>query len=281
MTIKDSQGFLGLHLAGARGMKSVAVKGIAEPGSYKLFIKDVVTEVQKEQEESPDEFWIDYWNELADQNIRGVTVDAPTKLPVCVDCSLFQKITPCPTVRKCQHPEVLWHQRFSLPDPPPPSLLYVQRSAEVWLKSIYPDFWESRESLGSNEAPLWARWQYLGRHCPFLVSEGIPRFTVKLLAHGLSWRPSVVQGLRDSKTGVANREELLRFCVARGWLFIQEEILQLLSVQSTCFEAAILCWLSFLNDRGLTLDDSLESSVWTSGRIIAPDPKKVRDALYL
>lgn len=273
----ESGRFVGIHLSGVRGNKTSLVVARGAAGKPRLFVEEIFRDLTPETGEG-DASLLDALQEVGDSPVDGALIDVPLELPPCVSCTLFRKIDPCPTFARCDQTEIAWMRRRFAHNQEIHPVPYLQRPVDYFLRENFSDYLDPRETMGSNEAPLLARWIYLSRHLPFVVKETIPKLSLKLLVLALKLRKTLLAEIRDPRVGMESRRELLKLLIDKKLLFVYDSDLEILCRDVGAFDALIASWTAFLVAEGLC--EPMPEPVFAhSGWVMIPNVSKINEFL--
>lgn len=236
---------MGLELGGPKNDRTAVAVLDFYPKTRRLILSEVTTGLGSLEETSADEALVQHLTELhqTSQRWSGLAVHAPTSLP-----PHFLSPPKGAARKHARDPQSLWMDRqwAKLRPQPRPFLPYLQRPAEVWMKYLTPEKFAVADGLGSNGAPLAARFHFLAPHLPTPVREVFPRATLTRLVSSLGLPKSIAKLYTDLDKGLLFREDFFR-AVARKLpqIFLYEKDLETMVLQIQAFHA----FLGALTDR--------------------------------
>lgn len=249
--------FLGLALSGPRTSKTSLASIEFYPREKKVFLLDLHEKIEPEANESADECLLRMINEAhTDGAILGINI--PLELPPCISCTRKS----CPMPERCTVSEVKWMREYLRKLKRRDEIIpYTTRPVEIYLRhsviSHLPKSlqFEIDEALGSNRAPLLARYRFLERHLRAVSTvETHPKLSLVSLAirHGLDRK--TVENYRDLELGIHAREQIIEFFVKDIGVFIYERDARTFAQSLPAFDAFLCAYTALLYDLGFCED---------------------------
>lgn len=239
----EFQRSLGLELGGSRNDRTAIAVLDFSPRTHKLILNEIDSDHSGHQDISSDELLIKNLKRFADeaQKLSGIGVHAPTSLP-----PLFDPANP-------NRREHLWMQRqwAKLRPRPKPFVPYLQRPSEVWMRYFTPEKFLMPDGMGSNVAPLAARFRYLATSMPQPIHEVYPRATLSRIVSSLGMPKNFLKAYTDLEKGVAARESFFNSLLKKlPQIFIYEYDLELMILNLNCFHAFLAALTQHIVSRG-------------------------------
>lgn len=243
--------FAGLTLGGGKGRKTCLSVLEYYVKEKKLFLSQLHEGIEEQAKVSSDTQIVKILEKHSDQ-LYGVGVDAPLKLPKCIRCRLQ-----CPGHEKCTEPEIKWmwkNHRKRQPNKRPNKIFtpYTERCVEQYIAiEIGPDL-APDHAFGSNRAPLSARAMYLKRRLNHTkVIEVLPRLSVWRLGLNMGIRKNHLLLYKQMTRGPGIRQKFLDQWSEEGLSFIYHRDFKVMVKDVFAFESFICAYTTYLKYRGL------------------------------
>lgn len=239
------QRIIGLELLGAKNNKSAISIIDYYPDESKLFLIDLIQEVEPEKSETNDQALL---RTIKSHSIKNtlLSINAPTTLP-----PFFQKNTrKFSSIENWVKSEIKLAQERKLSNKTPPKLReftpYTQRPVEIWLRyNVIPNLpkgiqFDVDETFGGSRAPIAARMHFLSNSLKnYEIIEVLPKLSVIKMAHVLKLGQRHINKYRHLDLGKSARVHILNSIADELNVFIYENDFKTLSKNLNCFDAFI------------------------------------------
>jgi hypothetical protein len=258
--VRESKGYLGLDLAGAKNERTALASIEFYPKERKIFLLDIYDRIVPKDDQTSDEALLEILNELKG-GVAKLGVNVPLSLPPCVTCTRSH----CPMPTHCTVPAVKYMRNLvkkaskssTLRDRVRPFTPYTQRPIELFTRyQLLPNLkgpgFEIDEALGGNKAPLTMRMGFLRRHLKDLtLVEVWPKYSVLALAGQAGVQKRLLSSYRHLEEGLQARTEILEALAEAGDIFIYDRDLKKLAHSLASFDAFICAYTALLSDQDL------------------------------
>ena len=242
---------LGLELAGVKKHRSAVAVLDYYPKTERLVLLDIE---RKEIDINSDTELVASLKDLrrGSPHFEGLAVHGPLSLPPYLKDP--NKKAPL-DVSKSRDKEVVWMGEFCKSsgefEKGRSFSPYLQRPAELWLRSLFRGKVPVPDGLGSNSAPLAARLNVLKPYLPAPLVEVLPRASVQRIAGTLVCPRWIADDYSDVENGTAAREEFIAHLVKRApQVFVYDKDLEHMVLHIAYFNAFVSALTLFLHSRG-------------------------------
>lgn len=239
--------FIGVSLAGGKTDKTALSVIEFYPAQKKIFLSRLFDKIKSEGESSADQQLIRLIKQCPPP-VESVAFDVPLQLPKCLLC-----VKKCPGYEDCQEPEILWmwkHFRAQKKSPPRLFTPYTERCVEQYLQTELEEPFHLQHALGSNNAPLTARAQYLTRRFSLPLVEVFPKLSLWRIGTALQLPKSQLRLHRHWQGGLASRELVLRKMMEKNLAFIYDQDVKTLVESPHAFDSFICAMTGLLSFLG-------------------------------
>jgi len=149
--------------------------------------------------------------------------------------------------------ECLWLKNIykNLSSKNKPFEIYLQRCIEVWLRHVCRDKYMIHDALGSNTAPLTARFQFLESHLPNPKFEILTKATLHRIVLSLGLKKNLYNDFTDLDKGLKIRELFLEeFTQKLPKFFIYDKDFETVTTQIPAFHSFLAALNIHLKERG-------------------------------
>jgi hypothetical protein len=241
--------FAGVALAGGKSDKTCVAFVEYYPDQNKIFLSELTDKIKTEGEISSDHYLIEALDKSR-YDLKFIGFNAPLTTPECLRCKLK-----CPGLEKCQQPEVQWmweHYRQQVKKKKNHKLFtpYTERCVEQYIASDLEEPFAIQHALGANQAPLWARAQYLLKRLHAPAIEVFPKLSLWRIGLSLDIQKSHLRFHKHQVGGDEARFAILKELVRREIAFLYEQDVRLMVDSANAFDAFICAITAVLKFKG-------------------------------
>jgi hypothetical protein len=237
--------FIGISLSGGRSDKACVAVMEYFPEHNKIFLARLFEKIKTEENISAD-LKIQEIIEQHKESLEWIAFDAPLSMPVCVTCKLR-----CPGYENCNESEIQWmrqHYEAVNKKKKPKKLFtpYTQRSVEAYISHSLEENFEIHHALGSNNAPLAARAQFIRRRLQIPCIEVFPKLSIWRVGQEIRVAKSHLKYHKHSVGGDESRRVFLQSLQDSKDVFIYQQDMKAMTENNHAFEAMICALTAFL-----------------------------------
>jgi hypothetical protein len=248
---EDVHRFIGISLGGGKADKACIAVVEYFPQYKKIFLSKIFDKIKTEGSISAD-LKIHEIIESFNGKIDSVAFDVPWRPPICFRCE-----NPCTGYETCQQEHIVWMREHNLKQQKkkkPKKLFspYLERCAEMYIKSELEEPMDIGPALGANTAPLLARASYIQRRIKVPTIEVYPKLSIWRVGRALNISKSHLRFHRHSVGGQESRASILQELTEHNVVFVYAQDQKLMAENNHAFEAFICALTGYLKYSGQT-----------------------------
>ncbi|MCB0421589.1 MAG: DUF429 domain-containing protein [Bdellovibrionales bacterium] len=238
--------FIGLSLGGGKTTKSCLTVIEYFPLENKVFLRHLFENISRSQEMTSDEWLMETIKEVS-KSSHSLYVNVPVQLPVCLRCRLK-----CPGVERCRQKEVQWlrdqYSEINKKLKPKRVLTpYTERCVDYFVTHLLEEKFDPGHGLGSNLAPLTARWQFLQKQTSLPVIEVFTKAALWRIGRSLGVSKNLLRFHKHAIDGREARSKILDSLIKRDTAFLYVQDIRLMIDNSHAFDAFVCGMTGLLN----------------------------------